>query len=70
MSRPKLVSKRILPILKSRISFLTLKPSSLDRCVSKYLEGQQLVGVVLQKANEAQQQQQQQMMQMQQQMGG
>ena len=41
-----------------------------DRCVSKYLEGQQLVGAVLQKANEDQQQQQQQMMQMQQQLGG
>eukprot|EP00980_Cylindrotheca_fusiformis_P028323 scaffold22592_cov129-Cylindrotheca_fusiformis.AAC.9 len=43
---------------------------SLDRCVSKYLEGQQLVGAVLQKANEAQAQQQQAMMQMQQQLGG
>lgn len=41
-----------------------------DRCVSKYLEAQQLVGAVLQKANEAQQQQQQAMMQVQQQMGG
>mmetsp|Transcript_34729 Transcript_34729/g.84203 ORF Transcript_34729/g.84203 Transcript_34729/m.84203 type:complete len:103 (+) Transcript_34729:70-378(+) len=41
-----------------------------DRCVSKYLEGQQLIGVVLQKANEAQVQQQQAMVQMQQQMGG
>jgi hypothetical protein len=38
--------------------------------VSKYLEGQQLVGVVLQKANEAQMQQQQAMQQMQQQFGG
>lgn len=40
-----------------------------DRCVSKYLESQQLIGVVLQKANEAQAQQQQQMTQMQQKMG-
>jgi import inner membrane translocase subunit TIM10 len=40
-----------------------------DRCVSKYLESQQLIGGVLQKANEAQAQQQQQMTQMQQKMG-
>lgn len=42
----------------------------LDRCVSKYLDSQQLVGEVLRKANEAQLQQQQQMVQLQQQMGG
>eukprot|EP00529_Nitzschia_sp_RCC80_P034300 CAMPEP_0113452096 /NCGR_PEP_ID=MMETSP0014_2-20120614/6673_1 /TAXON_ID=2857 /ORGANISM="Nitzschia sp." /LENGTH=102 /DNA_ID=CAMNT_0000343463 /DNA_START=581 /DNA_END=889 /DNA_ORIENTATION=+ /assembly_acc=CAM_ASM_000159 len=41
-----------------------------DRCVSKYLEGQQLVGGVLQKANEDQMKQQQAMQQMQQQFGG
>mmetsp|Transcript_11537 Transcript_11537/g.18517 ORF Transcript_11537/g.18517 Transcript_11537/m.18517 type:complete len:104 (+) Transcript_11537:114-425(+) len=41
-----------------------------DRCVSKYLEGQQLIGAVLQKANEEQAQQQQQMQQMQSQFGG
>jgi import inner membrane translocase subunit TIM10 len=41
-----------------------------DRCVSKYLEGQQLIGVVLQKANEQQMQQQQAMQQMQGQFGG
>jgi Tim10/DDP family zinc finger len=40
--------------------------SCTDRCVSKYLESQQLVGQVLQKANE---QQQQQMMEMQKRMG-
>jgi mitochondrial import inner membrane translocase subunit TIM10 len=41
-----------------------------DRCVSKYLEGQERVGAVLQRANEAQLQQQQAMMSMQQKMGG
>jgi hypothetical protein len=40
-----------------------------DRCVSKYLETQERVGVVLQKANEAQLAQQQSMMEMQQRMG-
>jgi hypothetical protein len=40
-----------------------------DRCVSKYLEGQMVVGAVLQKANEAQAQQQQSMQQAQTQMG-
>jgi Tim10/DDP family zinc finger len=40
-----------------------------DRCVSKYLEGQQLVGAVLQKANEDQMKQQQAMQQMQQSFG-
>mmetsp|Transcript_15885 Transcript_15885/g.32549 ORF Transcript_15885/g.32549 Transcript_15885/m.32549 type:complete len:103 (+) Transcript_15885:135-443(+) len=37
-----------------------------DRCVSKYLEGQQLIGVVLQKANEEQARQQMAAQQMQQ----
>lgn len=41
-----------------------------DRCVSKYLEGQQIVGAVLQQANEQQLQQQQAMQQMQNQFGG
>ena len=41
-----------------------------DRCVSKYLEGQQLIGAVLQRANEEQAAQQQQMQQMQGQYGG
>ena len=41
-----------------------------DRCVSKYLDAQQKIGIVLQQANEAQAQQQQQMMQMQQAMAG
>lgn len=41
-----------------------------DRCVSKYLDSQQLIGEVLRKANEAQLQQQQQMVQLQKQMGG
>jgi mitochondrial import inner membrane translocase subunit TIM10 len=41
-----------------------------DRCVSKYLETQERVGVVLQKANEAQLAQQQSMMEMQQRLGG
>lgn len=36
-----------------------------DRCVAKYLETQEKVGVVLQKANEAQAAQQQNMQQMQ-----
>jgi hypothetical protein len=40
-----------------------------DRCVSKYLEGQQLIGNVLRKANEAQAAQQQQMTDMQRSMG-
>jgi hypothetical protein len=40
-----------------------------DRCVSKYLESQQLVGAVLQKANEAQIAQNAQMQAGQQQMG-
>lgn len=41
-----------------------------DRCVAKYLETQQKIGVILQQANEQQAQQQQQMMQMQQSLGG
>jgi hypothetical protein len=41
-----------------------------DRCVSKYLESQERVGAVLQKANEAQLAQQQSVMEMQQRMGG
>mmetsp|Transcript_16315 Transcript_16315/g.37749 ORF Transcript_16315/g.37749 Transcript_16315/m.37749 type:complete len:102 (+) Transcript_16315:105-410(+) len=41
-----------------------------DRCVTKYLEGQQLIGVVLQKANEAQTQQAAAAQQMQNQFGG
>lgn len=44
--------------------------SCADRCVSKYLEAQQRVGEVLQKANEAQAAQQQSMAQMQQSFGG
>jgi hypothetical protein len=40
-----------------------------DRCVSKYLEAQERVGAVLQKANEAQMAQQQNMIEMQQRMG-
>lgn len=44
--------------------------SCTDRCVAKYLEAQEKVGVVLQKANEAQALQQQQMVEMQQKMGG
>jgi hypothetical protein len=41
-----------------------------DRCVSKYLESQEKVGVVLQQANEAQQQQQRAMAEMNAAMGG
>lgn len=41
-----------------------------DRCVSKYLETQQLVGAVLQKANQDQLDQQQNMIAMQQRLGG
>ena len=41
-----------------------------DRCVAKYLEGQQIIGIVLQKANEEQVQQQQAAAQMAQQFGG
>lgn len=44
--------------------------SCADRCVAKYLEAQQKVGAVLQKANEQQMTQQQNMMNMQQAMGG
>jgi len=41
-----------------------------DRCVAKYLEAQEKVGLVLQRANEAQAAQQQQIMEMQAKMGG
>jgi len=41
-----------------------------DRCVAKYLDAQEKVGIVLQKANEQQVQQQKAMMDMQQSMGG
>lgn len=41
-----------------------------DRCVAKYLAAQEKVGIVLQKANEAQAAQQQAMMEMQAAMGG
>mmetsp|Transcript_30158 Transcript_30158/g.39468 ORF Transcript_30158/g.39468 Transcript_30158/m.39468 type:complete len:104 (+) Transcript_30158:128-439(+) len=41
-----------------------------DRCVGKYLEAQEKIGVVLQKANEEQAAQQQSMMEMQNAMGG
>jgi import inner membrane translocase subunit TIM10 len=44
--------------------------SCLDRCVAKYMDSQELVGKVLQAANEKQAMQQQQMQQMQQAMGG
>mmetsp|Transcript_25734 Transcript_25734/g.43745 ORF Transcript_25734/g.43745 Transcript_25734/m.43745 type:complete len:104 (-) Transcript_25734:1320-1631(-) len=44
--------------------------SCADRCVAKYLEAQEKVGVVLQKANEAQVAQQKAMMEMQAAMGG
>ena len=44
--------------------------SCIDRCTSKYMEAQEKIGVVLQKANEAQAQQMQQMQQMQSAMGG
>ena len=44
--------------------------SCTDRCVSKYLEVQEKVGVILQKANEQQVAQQQKMMDMQNQYGG
>eukprot|EP00540_Astrosyne_radiata_P002414 CAMPEP_0116828256 /NCGR_PEP_ID=MMETSP0418-20121206/3556_1 /TAXON_ID=1158023 /ORGANISM="Astrosyne radiata, Strain 13vi08-1A" /LENGTH=105 /DNA_ID=CAMNT_0004457127 /DNA_START=63 /DNA_END=380 /DNA_ORIENTATION=- len=44
--------------------------SCTDRCVAKYLESQELVGGVLQKANEAQAAQQKAMMEMQSAMGG
>ena len=39
--------------------------SCTDRCVSKYLEAHEKVGLILQKANEAQAAQQQQLQQMQ-----
>ena len=41
-----------------------------DRCVSKYLESQQLVGIVLQKANQDQMEYQQNLVAMQQKLGG
>lgn len=44
--------------------------SCADRCVAKYLEAQEKVGMVLQKANETQAAQQQQVQQMQQSLGG
>mmetsp|Transcript_6943 Transcript_6943/g.9967 ORF Transcript_6943/g.9967 Transcript_6943/m.9967 type:complete len:103 (+) Transcript_6943:101-409(+) len=43
--------------------------SCLDRCVSKYMEAQEKVGVVMQKANEKQAQQMQAMQQMQKSIG-
>ena len=43
--------------------------SCTDRCVAKYLEAQEKVGVVLHKANEQQMAQQQNMMEMQKSMG-
>ncbi|GFH44432.1 mitochondrial import inner membrane translocase subunit tim10 [Chaetoceros tenuissimus] len=44
--------------------------SCIDRCVAKYMDSQELVGKVLQAANEKQAAQQMQMQQMQQAMGG
>ncbi len=44
--------------------------SCLDRCVAKYMDAQEKVGVVLQRANEKQAAQMQQMQNMQQAMGG
>ncbi len=44
--------------------------SCVDRCVSKYMEAQEKVGVVLQKANEKQAAQMAQMQNMQNAMGG
>ena len=44
--------------------------SCADRCVAKYLEAQEKVGVVLQKANEAQMAQQKSLMEMQNALGG
>ena len=44
--------------------------SCTDRCVGKYLEAQEKIGLVLQKANEAQEAQQKSMMEMQQALGG
>jgi len=44
--------------------------SCTDRCVAKYLEAHEKVGVVLQKANEAQAKQQQSLMEMQNAMSG
>lgn len=41
-----------------------------DRCVSKYMEAHDKVGITLQKANEAQVKQQQNLMEMQNQLGG
>lgn len=58
------------PIIASvSISFSSVFFYAQDRCVSKYLEAQQRVGVILQKANEAQLEQQQNMAQMQQRLG-
>ncbi len=44
--------------------------SCVDRCVSKYMEAQEKVGIILQKANEKQAEQMQQQAAMMQQMGG
>lgn len=44
--------------------------SCADRCVGKYLEAQEKVGLILQQANEAQAAQQKSMMEMQASMGG
>ena len=57
-------------LLESNPSVTRFACDVTDRCVAKYMDGQQLIGEVLRKANEAQMQQQQQMVQLQQQMGG
>ncbi|KAL7537983.1 hypothetical protein ACHAWF_005960 [Thalassiosira exigua] len=56
--------------IENKLRLAADPPSCADRCVSKYLEAQETVGVVLQRANEAQLAQQKSLADMQNAMGG